>query len=411
MKNINNIIGSKRFLHTWTIVYVVFLCINIFTSLYHQDYLTSHCYADMFINYQGGFVRRGLLGEILLQFYNIGINPYIIAISLSFLSYLIIAYYMATHFLSRGYDICLLTITPFLGGFCQYGFEAYRRDFMVMAVFLLIVQLWKRMSFGSWLILGNIIFGITLLCYEPFIFFALPFVIALTKVRIHTWEKSIYYWIPSICIFTLTCIYSGGKPIYDAIVSSTSPFLENPGIMNFLIDNSKDVMLFHAEINLIHGVSSTPSLLTNLWMLFCMIYFAVNAIAVYTEDKRVWKERCYILTSLLFVMLFLSPMFTVLSIDYARIFTYAVLSTFIIYFSLNEEELSYALPSKIYKMSNYLIALQDKYIKPTPTKMMLIMLFVGLSQCSGMGFMECLKSSQLGTMIRIIYHQLQMILS
>lgn len=411
MKIINNIIGSKKFLHTWTTIYVVFLCINTFSSLYHQDYLTSHCYADMFINYQGGFVRRGLLGEILLQFYNIGINPYIIAVALSFLSYLIIVYYMTTHFLSREYDICLLTITPLLGGFGQYGFETYRRDFMVMALFLLVVYLWKKISFRLWLVLGNILFAITLLCYEPFIFFALPFVIALTQTRIHSWKKSTYYWIPSMCIFALTCIYSGGKPIYDAIVSSTSSFLENPGIMNFLIDNSKDVMLFHAEINLIHGVSSTPSLLTNLWMIFWMIYFCINAIAIYTEDPKVWKERCYILTSLLFIMLFLSPMFIVLSIDYARVFTYAALSTFIMYFSLSEKELCYALPCKIYKMSNYLIALQDKYVKPTPTKMMLIMIFVGLSQCSGMGFMESFKSGQLGTIVRIAYHQLQMILS
>lgn len=411
MKTINDIIGSKRFLHTWVIIYAFFLCINIFSSLYHQNYLTSHCYADLFINYQGGFVRRGLLGELLLLFYEIGVNPYVIAVSLSFITYIIIAYYMTKHFFLKRYDVCLLTITPLLGGFGQYGFETYRRDFMVMALFLLIVQLWKRMNFRLWLILGNIIFAITLLCYEPFIFFALPFVVALTKIRMHTWKKSIYYWIPSMCVFALSCIYSGGKSIYDAILISTSPFLKNPGIMNFLIDNTQDVMLFHLEINLIHGVSSTPSLLINIWMLSCMVYLIVNAIAVYSKGQRVWKERHQILTLLCFVMLCLSPMFTVLSIDYARIFTYAVISTFIIYFSINEQELYAIFPQKIYKASQRFLFFQDKYLKPTPSKMILIMLFVGLSQCSGMGFIESFKSGQLGTMIRIAYHQLQMILS
>lgn len=411
MKIINNIIGSKKFLQTWTSIYVVFLCINIFSSLYHQNYLTSHCYTDLFINYQGGFVRRGLLGEILLQCYNIGINPFVIAVSLSFLSYFLIAHYMIKHFSAKGYNVCLLTMTPFLGGLGQYGFETYRRDFIVMVSFLLIVHLWKKMNFHQWIVLGNIIFAITLLCYEPFIFFALPFVIALTQIRTHTWKKSIHYWIPSMGIFSLTCIYSGGKSVYDAIVASTSPFLERPGIINFLLDKSEDIMLFHMKINLIHGVSFTPSILTSFWILFCMIYFTVNAIAVYSDNQTAWKERCYILTSLLFVMLFLCPMFTVLSIDIARIFTYAVISTFIIYFSLNEQELYSVFPQKIYRISKILIQLQDKYLRPTPTKMMLIMLFVGLSQCSGMGFIECFKSGQLGTIIRIAYHQLQTILS
>lgn len=32
------------------------------------------------------------------------------------------------------------------------------------------------------------------------------------------------------------------------------------------------------------------------------------------------------------------------------------------------------------------------------------MMFVGLSQCTGMGFIESVKSGQIGTILRIIYH-------
>lgn len=409
MKKISNILGSKSFFHRWTYIYVVFLCINVISSLYNQNYLTSHCFADLFINYEGGFVRRGLLGELLLYGYQSGLNPFSIAICLCLISYIIIAIYMIRNFSKRKYDLCILTITPLLGGLCQYSVDSYRRDFMMLSLFLLMVQLWRKMNIGRWLFIGNIIFSISLLCYEPFIFFALPFIIALTHIKLGKWTKSIVYWLPSILVFILTCIYPGGKHIYEAIVASTSPFLENPGIMNFLLDNTRDVMLFHLNINCLHGVSKTPSLLVSTWIIGCMIYLITNIVAVYSNNKNIWQQRHYILALLLFDLLFLLPMFTILSIDYARTFTSAVLCTYIIYFSLTENELQTFLPQKLCKLCDTILSIQDKYLKPTGFKMIFITLFIGLSQCSGMGIIESIKSAQLGTIIRIIYHHLEII--
>lgn len=411
MKKISNILGSKKFFHGWTYIYVVFLCINFISSLYYKNYMKSHCFADLFINYEGGFVKRGLLGELLLYGYQFGINPFSIAICLCLISYITISIYMVRNFSERKYDLCILTITPLLGGLCQYSIDTYRRDFMMLTLFLLMVQLWKKMHLGNWLLIGNIIFSLSLLCYEPFIFFALPFIITLTHIKIGKWTKSIFYWLPSILVFVLTCIYSGGKHIYEAIAASTSQFLENPGIMNFLLDNSKDVMLFHLNINCLYGVSKTPSLLVSTWIIGCMIYLTTNIVAVYSNNKNMWQQRRYILALLLFALLFLLPMFTVLSIDYARIFTSALLSIYIIYFSLTEHELQMILPQKLYKLCDTILSRQDRYLKPTGFKMIFIILFVGLAQCSGMGIIESIKSAQLGTIIRIIYHHLDIILS
>lgn len=136
MKEIRKFIGDNFFLHGWTYIYVIFLCLNIFSSLYKKNYLSSHCFADLFINYQGGFVRRGLLGSFLLNCYHAGFNPFIVAVSLCFISFFIIALYLLRNFIRRKYDICILAITPLLGGFGQYGFENYRRDFMVLLSFL-----------------------------------------------------------------------------------------------------------------------------------------------------------------------------------------------------------------------------------------------------------------------------------
>lgn len=404
MSTLYKAITNNKFLYTWCAFYTMFLVINISMSLFHKEYLHSSCFADLFINYQGGFVRRGLLGEILLYCYHKNINPYTIAISLSLISYGIITIYLLCQFHKRQYNIGLLSITFLLGGLGANGFEYYRRDFLIMFIFLAVVLLWKRMKLGEWLIIGNILFALTLLCYEPFFFFGIPFAVLLTHLKSNNWLKSIMYWFPSYLTFFMTCLYSGGRDVYEAIWMSTKVFLEAPGIMSFLLDKSTDVMLFHFHINFINGASSTPSILVSTITLSCMIYFCINATAIYSQDIKAMHQRPYILLLLAFSMACLSPMFTVLSIDYARTFTYAAISSYIIFFTLKEKELLSLFPSKAYYISNRFLKTCDKYIKPTKIKILFIMMFVGLSQCSGMGFIECIKSGQIGTILRIIYH-------
>ena len=94
MSNLNKLLNSNKILKTWCTIYAMFLVINIGISLFNKEYLHSTCFADLFINYQGGFVRRGLLREFLLYCYHKNVNPYTVAISLSFISYGVVTIYM-----------------------------------------------------------------------------------------------------------------------------------------------------------------------------------------------------------------------------------------------------------------------------------------------------------------------------
>ena len=404
MKKISNYIISKRFLHGWSTIYVIFLLYNVCSSLFHQNYLHSPLFADLFINYQGGFIRRGLLGELLLFCHQQGINPFIIALCLSLGCYAIIASFLISNFKKRKYEISVLTMTFLLGGLGANGIEFYRRDFIILSIFLLILQLWKKTSLKSWIIIGNLITILTILCYEPFIFISIPTTILLTYFKNKDWKKSICYWMPSIITFGIICLNAGGKDKYDAIVASTSSFLETPGVMSFLLDKSKDVMLFHLHINFISGNSSTSAILVNGIMLSSMTFYFINAIAVYTNNRQIWEKRRYLLSIFLYMILFLSPMFTILSIDCARTYMYVAIGTYIIYFTLDKQQLNQLFPQKIYNKADSILSISDKILKPTPAKMLFIMLFIGLSQCSGMGIIESIKSAQLGTIFRTIYH-------
>lgn len=83
-----------KFLACWSAFYAMFLLSNVILFFKKYSLANFHAYADLFINYEGGFVRRGLLGQGLLLCYRMGGNPVTIATILSFVAYIIIAIYI-----------------------------------------------------------------------------------------------------------------------------------------------------------------------------------------------------------------------------------------------------------------------------------------------------------------------------
>ena len=147
---------SKKNLYVFRIfqiLYAVFLLVLIVKDLCLGSY-DKNAFADLFINYQGGFIGRGLLGELLLQCYHAGFNPITIALIFSFASFIVIAYYIITQFVRRKYELGLLLAGFMLGGFGVYGFGGFRRDFMMLCLFLLIVTLFRKYK-NKWVIYGG----------------------------------------------------------------------------------------------------------------------------------------------------------------------------------------------------------------------------------------------------------------
>jgi hypothetical protein len=63
-KFINNLI--KYYLIIFFLIIFIFYGVNFFKS-FSYDYKNSYAFSELFLNYQGGFVRRGLLGEIFIH--------------------------------------------------------------------------------------------------------------------------------------------------------------------------------------------------------------------------------------------------------------------------------------------------------------------------------------------------------
>ena len=392
---------SDRFLVAWTVFYVIVLLCYTTARTYGSDLFGGGNYGfnDFFINYEGGFIRRGLLGQLLHYSWQAGFNPIIVAFCLSFASYIVIAVYMIRQFVKRGYNVCLLTVSYMLGAIGMYSLPSMRRDYMIMCAFLLVVLLWRKMKPLWWVAVANVIVSITILCYEPFAFFAVPFGILLANVRFRNWYKSIGYWIPSMLIFLLCCKYPGNEDTFLGIWGAVRNYLSSPGIIDFIMCGVSDAIMFHLSNNFLNCSAFVPIELITIPSLFFVLYYCCNAVPVYSPQWMALTERRYLLALLLAGMLFLSPMFTVLSTDYGRTAMYVALSAFIIYFNLSETELLQLMPTWAYKASDRILAFVDKYFPPSRMKIVCIMLFTGILYCTNGGIMSAIHHTEVGTVI------------
>lgn len=390
----------NKILTYWTIFYVALLICNLLLQLKTFDLSNNRDFADLFINYEGGFVRRGLLGQLFWYLYTVGINPLKVALGLSFVSYGIIAYYLICRFKRNSYPLFLLPICFLLGGFSLYEFTFFRRDFMLLCIFLLTVLLWKKMCVSKWLLVANILTGIALLCYEPYIFFALPLLCLLTHVRNKKYITVLICWVPSMLVFLLCCHFSGNENTYDAVWGTVSHFLKSPGTLEFLKMDSKDVMTFHVEHNFLSFYHHIPVALISLVGVLSMVYYCVNA--PYAFGKAKMQDRRYMLALLSVVLFCQLPMFVCLSTDYSRICIYSAISMYIIYFELVQKELESLLPANFYTEVDKIIVYVDKIIKPSRGKIIFIMMFVGIATWTG--YYNFLVKSEFGGAIDILHN-------
>ena len=68
---------NKNFL-TILFFFVLFIYAATLEKLFLYNYKDSYAFSELFLNYQGGFVRRGFLGEVFMIFHkNFNTSPII----------------------------------------------------------------------------------------------------------------------------------------------------------------------------------------------------------------------------------------------------------------------------------------------------------------------------------------------
>lgn len=395
-------VTSVKTLNRWAAFYMVILIVSlVYNSVYTFQF---YDFSDLFINYQGGFIRRGLLGEGLLWVYSLGGNPFYVAYAMSLTAYLIIVLFMVYHFHKRGYAVGLLTVSFLLGGVGIFGLAFFRRDFLMLCLFLLIVKLWRNLPFSWWVVCGNILAMMAILCHEVFAFWAMPLLLLITHLRIHHWIKAIVCWIPSLLVFLL-CLYESGNIIqYQLIKKSTEAFLEYPNVIDFLSFDKGYVMKFHLHYNFLDSMHHIPNVIGSVASVLLAIYISTMANTVYRiSSVRNSQDNLYYSALFLGLLVCFVPMLTILSTDYTRTLMYASLSSYIVIFSLTEKECNDLVPGFILRCVGKVLTFIKRWFPPTRVKILLIVLFLGTVEWTGQGTLGLLRNSEIGNALMVIY--------
>tara|TARA_B100000963_G_C22576613_1_gene648745 strand:+ start:96 stop:1298 length:1203 start_codon:yes stop_codon:yes gene_type:complete len=174
MKSLGSINFNKFF--KYYLVFICFSSIFFMSRTYQLD--VNNSMGEWLINYQGGFGRRGLLGELFTQL-SIKINFPIRKLILYFLYFTFITYYSLIYLFFRNVKknklIIVSILSPLFILFPLAELEALgRKDILIPTFFIIYCIIFSRTSFFGLSLILLICFPILLLTHEVSIFY-LPF--------------------------------------------------------------------------------------------------------------------------------------------------------------------------------------------------------------------------------------------
>ncbi|RZL13861.1 MAG: hypothetical protein EOO89_16900, partial [Pedobacter sp.] len=383
------------------VLFSLFLLAQLFRLVRQLLYtygIDSWHISEFLINYQGGFVRRGLFGELLLlftQYTNINVELTIKALSLIF--FFAVCSFFIRAFIRKGYSLYILPLCFFLGMGILSG-NLVRKDYLMIYFLILILKVYQGSFSKAVKILGiNVLFILALLNHEAFAFFSLPVVLLLVagdykeKGFVKASLLSGLTILPAILCFFLTLYYHGDAVTAQAIWDSLQVIANNsvPKVLtgdhwhSIAAIGWKSETTFQSHFKMNFLAFDRDLLSFFVWCItFPVVYYlATNALLVFRKSESIFTERhkTVLSTILIFQLVCLIPLFTILSCDYVRIFFYWIVSSFAIFLIVPFEKVEGLTPSFAGKKIQSLNTLFAIILIPRRSTVVMLMLFIGIS--------------------------------
>ena len=294
---------------------------------------------EWLINYQGGFIRRGIFGEIFYHFsktFLISANDIWLVVTCS--SYLYLFYYLVRK--TKNKFRLELIISPIILGMPIYTNFLWKKDIFQLLLFLLTLLIIKK----NWnvilkIIVINFLCIIALLNHEAFMFYAVP---SLFIISLFLWEKK------NILILKLLKSFLSFLPIFITILiifyatfsdlnlsQKTLNIIQswNPLWLEIEGKLPSDLGCFMFVASNEHGVSINTKLTTFLeW--YSLSWIALILISFYCciqfTTKPTLSNKINLSKILLSQLIFLLPLFY-LAGDWSRWIFFWVISSLMIH--------------------------------------------------------------------------------
>lgn len=330
-------------------------------SLDRNNFLTSFSsftMSDWLINYEAGFVRRGLWGQVFYYLYvfggaNVGYLVY-------FLSYLFLfgfLYIFIREWKRNNLSLFLLPSVCLIGAFSMSYLLGFRRDVLIFLLIWFILRSYHSFLLGNKKALWGmyLLSGVAILSHEASFFYFAPllgvhfFLFQKDKKSLRmVFGRSILFLLPIVFVMLLCVVYKGDERMANEIWHSW----DNYFISNFgetlpigkgceaLGWNGMDTFKMHFNVNFLYKTLGVYRFC--LWpFIFMAVYYLliqVNKVKIGVLERGEDNASLEIQLSQILILqfIFLLPMFTVLSCDFRRVILYWTLSSFLFYFGLGQ---------------------------------------------------------------------------
>lgn len=395
---------KKYYFHLFILYSLIIGLIRSFPTFWGKSDVAQ--FSDLLINYHAGFVRRGLMGDILIFLHDhVGINPIAVAMGLSFLSAITILMYFTRQFKKHGWNPILLLMGIIGTSICIYSPTFMRRDLIMMVLIMIPLMLFNRTSFTKWIFTSNILVIITILLHEVSFFYSVPLLVVIANLRIKNIIKSGLYFIPCCIAMFLVCIYKGTTEQCDIIIQTAQNVwtCDKPfgGFIGWIGKNPSDAYMMHIGRNFTEIYHYVPAFVVSIFSLIYVVWITTNAVpALYEGDKEnlLSDFKLNYTPLLLLQIICMMPVFTILSCDYARLYMYCVIPSLVAYIEITHMNKTPILHPILLGWIEKSITKLNSVIKPRPGIIVICILFVGIQSCCG-DWIDAFISSPIGSIV------------
>ena len=218
----------SSYLQTYVVLLVFF---GVFFLYSKHDVGNDSSLSDWLINYEGGFVRRGLIGELITNFSTIlslKLRDLILIFQLFFFTsyYFLISLFCKNLFQNR--LIILAIFSPIFILYPVAEIEVLGRKELIIFLIFLSYLLFDIKSLKVQFIYKLIVFPVSILTWEPvFLFFSFIFLIDLFVFKIERCDKKFLYILISYFVSILFVIIIYLNPFSQENFDVMKDFLKN----------------------------------------------------------------------------------------------------------------------------------------------------------------------------------------
>lgn len=359
---------------------------NLWVSIVYYAHMKSPCnsygYSEFLINFQGGFVRRGLLGEILYKIHLFIPVPIITTITvIIIIAFLFTLSFFIYQFNKQKYCWWIIFSPLFLG--MTYFF--IRKDYLLYALLIGCLYILRNASDSiNKRIFAFLLLTFGLFIHEAFIFFGFPiYALLLFSLKNHRYTNYTLIVLP-IIIFLVLCKFKGSTDTAISIVNSWNNVLPDSPLIYTKYNSigalgweTISTFIYHIKLNTSPG---GWGLIFIPLVIFAAYYMFTNCFLVFNQHSKIDKNTNRLCVSLLYSIsiVCLLPMFTVLSCDLGRVFQYSAVATFAAFLILPNNMIIDIFPKWYRHYIEYFNYNFNRFLPPSKGLLLVLLFLLGM---------------------------------